>query len=85
MTDRIALLSALLPKASDDPRALIAIARHMISAGDRVRAIALAEQVHAMTGGRGEAGALLRIAAVGDGEIDGDGAERAQDREERDR
>ena len=56
MTDRIALLSALLPKASDDPRALIAIARHMISAGDRVRAIALAEQVHAMTGGRGEAG-----------------------------
>lgn len=56
MTDRIALLSALLPKASDDPRALIAIARHMIAAGDRVRAIALAEQVRAMTGGRGEAG-----------------------------
>ncbi len=56
MTDRIALLSALLPKASDDPRALIAIARHMIAAGDRARAIALAEQVHAMTGGRGEAG-----------------------------
>lgn len=56
MTDRIALLSALLPKASDDPRALIAIARHMIAAGDRERAITLAEQVHAMTGGRGEAG-----------------------------
>ncbi|MCA1196540.1 50S ribosomal protein L11 methyltransferase [Sphingomonas sp. R647] len=56
MTDRIAALSALLPKASDNPRALIAIARHMIAAGDRVRAIALAEQVHAMTGGRGEAG-----------------------------
>jgi type II protein arginine methyltransferase len=56
MTDRIALLSALLPKASDNPRALIAIARHMIAAGDRVRAIALAEQVHTMTGGRGEAG-----------------------------
>lgn len=56
MTDRVALLSALLPKASDDPRALIAIARHMIAAGDRQRALALAEQVYAMTGGKGEAG-----------------------------
>ncbi|MDR6850734.1 type II protein arginine methyltransferase [Sphingomonas sp. BE123] len=56
MIDRIAQLSALLPQVSDDPRALIAIARQMIAAGDRPRALALAEQVHAMTGGRGEAG-----------------------------
>jgi hypothetical protein len=56
MNDRVALLSALLPKVSDDPRALIAIARHMIAAGDRPRALALAEQVLAMTGGKGEAG-----------------------------
>ena len=56
MTNRIAQLNALLPKVSDDPRALIAIARQMIAAGDRPRAVALAEQVHAMTGGRGEAG-----------------------------
>lgn len=56
MTNRIAQLTALLPKVSDDPRALIAIARQMISAGDRPRAVALAEQVHMMTGGRGEAG-----------------------------
>lgn len=56
MTNRIAQLTALLPKVSDDPRALIAIARQMIAAGDRPRAVALAEQVHAMTGGRGEAG-----------------------------
>lgn len=56
MNDRIAMLSALLPKVSGDPRALIAIARQMIAAGDRQRALALAEQVHATTGGRGEAG-----------------------------
>jgi len=56
MTDRAALLRALLPEASDDPRALIAIARQMIAAGDRPRALALAEQVHTMTGGVGEAG-----------------------------
>lgn len=56
MTDRAALLRALLPEASDDPRALIAIARQMIAAGDRPHALALAEQVHTMTGGVGEAG-----------------------------
>jgi type II protein arginine methyltransferase len=58
MTDRLALLSALLPKASDDPRALIAIARQMIAAGDRLRALDLAKQVYAMTGGKGDAGVL---------------------------
>lgn len=56
MTDRTALLSALLPKVADDPRGLIAVARQMIAAGDRMRALQIAEQVHAMTGGRGEAG-----------------------------
>jgi len=56
MTDHVALLTAILPKISGDPRALIAIARQMIAAGDRSRALELAEQVHAMTGGTGEAG-----------------------------
>lgn len=66
MTDRAALLLTLLPKASNDPRALIAIARQMIAAGDRPRAIALAEQVHAMTGGAGEAG-VTAAEILGDG------------------
>jgi type II protein arginine methyltransferase len=56
MTDRITLLAALLPQASDNPRALIAIARQIIAAGDRPRALAMAEQVYGMTGGAGEAG-----------------------------
>ena len=56
MTDRAALLSALLPKVAGDPRGMIAIARQLIAAGERRRALELAEQVHAMTGGRGEAG-----------------------------
>ncbi|MCA1196393.1 50S ribosomal protein L11 methyltransferase [Sphingomonas sp. R647] len=58
MTDRVALLCALLPKVADDPRALIAIARQMIAAGDRPRALQLAERVHGMTGGAGEAGVI---------------------------
>lgn len=58
MTDRLTLLSALLPKASDDPRALIAIARQMIAGGDRLRALDLAKQVYAMTGGKGDAGVI---------------------------
>lgn len=58
MTDRLPLLSALLPKASDDPRALIAIARQMSAGGDRLRALDLAKQVYAMTGGMGDAGVL---------------------------
>ncbi|RYD65081.1 MAG: hypothetical protein EOP58_08300 [Sphingomonadales bacterium] len=56
MTERIALLSALLPKVAEDPRGMIAIARQMIAAGDRLRALDLAKQVYAMTGGKGEAG-----------------------------
>lgn len=58
MTERIALLSALLPKVAEDPRGMIAIARQMIAAGDRLRALDLAKQVYAMTGGKGEAGVI---------------------------
>ena len=53
MTDRVALLSALLPQVAEDPRGLMAVARQMIAAGDRKRALQIAERVHAMTGGRG--------------------------------
>lgn len=56
MTDRVSLLNALLEKTADNPRALIAIARQMLAAGERLRALELAEQVFAMTGGEGEAG-----------------------------
>lgn len=56
MPDRITLLDALLKQAPDNPRALIAIARQMIGAGARGRALEIAEQVFAMTGGEGEAG-----------------------------
>ena len=58
MTDRLTLLSGLLPKVSHDPRALVAIARQMVAGGDRPRALDLARQVYAMTGGKGEAGVI---------------------------
>jgi type II protein arginine methyltransferase len=58
MSDRVALLNALLPQTAGNPRAMIAIARQMLGAGERLRALELAEQVFALTGGEGEAGVV---------------------------
>ena len=51
-------LDALWPQAQGDPRAMIALARHFIAADDRQRGLAIARDVHAMTGGAGEAGVI---------------------------
>ena len=56
MSDRITFLNALLEQSADNPRAIIAIARQMLAAGERLRALELAERVFAMTAGEGEAG-----------------------------
>lgn len=58
MSDRIALLNALLPQTVGNPRAMIALARQMLGAGERSRGLELAEQVFALTDGEGEAGVL---------------------------
>jgi type II protein arginine methyltransferase len=58
MTDRVAMLNALLPKTAGNPRAMIALARQMLGAGERSRGLELAEQVFALTAGEGEAGVM---------------------------
>ncbi len=58
MSDRVALLNALLPQTAGNPRAMIALARQMLGAGERLRGLELAEQVFALTGGEGEAGVI---------------------------
>lgn len=56
MSDQISLLNVMLQQVAGQPRGMIAIARQMLSVGQRKRALELAEQVYAMTGGEGEAG-----------------------------
>lgn len=58
MSDRVSLLTALLPQTAGNPRAMIALARQMLGAGERTRGLELAEQVFALTAGEGEAGLM---------------------------